>query len=123
MSSILEQVRQGMRVCDPDGREIGTVEHVHLSDEDPATPEAETVAVSRDPGDRRFGADAWLAAAFGADDLPVEVRQRLLRHGFLRMDAKGLFAGDRYVMPEQVAAVEGERVVLKVGRDRLVRPG
>ena len=37
----------------------------------------------------------------GEDQLPEELRRRLLHDGFIRVDADGLFAADRYVTPDQ----------------------
>ena len=35
------------------------------------------------------------------------------------MDADGLFAADRYVLPEQISSVAGDRIMLKVSKVQL----
>ena len=40
--------------------------------------------------------------AFKSDDLPKELQERLLMHGFVKMDSKTLFGADRYVMSDQI---------------------
>lgn len=56
----------------------------------------------------------------GGDGLPQTERERLLRLGYLRIDAAGIFAGDRYAAADEVAGVDGDVVRLGVGKDRLV---
>ena len=51
--------------------------------------------------------------------MPEAVQKRLLHDGFIRMDADGLFAADRYVLPDQIAGVSGDKVMLKVSKDQL----
>jgi hypothetical protein len=121
MTTILDQIREGMTICDPAGNDIGTVDFVRLSDEDPATPGPEVVTADplpRDTGNTLIGA---LADAFRTDDIPDTLRDRLLREGFIRVDVAGLFAADRYVMPDQIASVSGDKVTLAVDKESLMR--
>lgn len=120
MKNPLRDVHEGMKVVDADGRQIGTVEWVQFSDEDPSTPEAEVIT----DGAPRRQEDSLvdvLAKAFRADGLPEELQQRMRRNGFLRMDAAGLFAADRYILPDQIRAVSRDAIVLNVDRDSLIR--
>ena len=59
--------------------------------------------------------------AFRVDDLPEEIRQRLLMQGFVRIDAEGIFAADRYVMPDQIAGVADDELMLKVDKAALTK--
>src|SRR5687767_13413654 len=120
MANLLQSVREGMKVYDSSGAEIGAVEYVKLSDENPATPEAETVTASGQTGAGRTTLFDAVADAFRADDLPETLQGRLLRNGFLRMDAAGLFKADRYILPEQIASVTADGVRLNVSRDQLI---
>jgi hypothetical protein len=122
-SRILTQIYEGMTVYDRTGDKIGTVEHVYLG------------AVSKEADMRGGGpgtasapgrSDSWVIedfarAIFPADQVPEPLRQRLLRHGFIRIDSTGLFAADRYVMPDQIAEVSEDRVNLRVSRDELIK--
>jgi hypothetical protein len=62
----------------------------------------------------------FIAAVFRDDDLPDEIRERLLREGFVRVDAIGLLEPDRYALPNQIDAVVNDQVRLKVGKAALI---
>lgn len=116
----LRAVQEGMRVLDSSGNDIGKVEWVQFGDDDPETHEIE----ARGPSEARM-VDGSLAdrvaSAFRADVLPDEVKARLLHQGFVRVDVPGLFAADRYVTPDQIEAVNAGQVILKVGKEKLVK--
>ncbi len=116
----LRSVEQGMKVFDRSRNEIGKVEWVQFGDDDPETPEIEASEPSRlDTRD-----DTLLdvvARAFRSDDLPEVVRQRLLQQGFVRIDADGLFAADRYVTPDQIDSVTADGLMLNVSKDDLLK--
>jgi hypothetical protein len=120
MSSLLEQIREGMKVYDRSQAEIGRVEVVKFSDEDPDTPEPEVVDVNPIERQKRQTLLDIIAALFRDDALPEELRERLLREGFVRVDATGLLQPDRYVLPDQIASVSGDRVMLKVDKAELI---
>ena len=65
--------------------------------------------------------DDLARAIFGKDDVPEEMQQRLINEGFLRIDAAGLFARDRYVLPEQIERVHGDHVHLNIAFDGLLK--
>jgi hypothetical protein len=44
-----------------------------------------------------------------------------LRHGFIRINASGLFTSDRYAMPDQIASVADDRITLRVAREDLMK--
>jgi hypothetical protein len=118
-SSSLRFVEQGMRVFDREHHEIGKVDWVQFGDDDPDTAEVEASGPSGRRDDDTL-IDV-LARAFTADNVPEEVRDRLVHQGFVRIDADGLFAADRYVMPEQIASVSGEGMTLNVSKDQLIK--
>jgi len=119
---ILSRVKEDMEVYDVNGEHVGEVEWVYLG-------EASQGAIDAGTGPRTVSetgstADTFVdvvARAFDDDDLPDTVRSRLLMNGFIRIDADGLFAADRFVMPDQIASVSGDRVMLNVRRDELIR--
>jgi hypothetical protein len=116
----LRSIAEGMKVFDRERHEIGKVEYVQFGDDNPATPEVEAAAPNT-LDDRRNTLVGAIADAFGDDDLPEEIRQRLLLQGFVRIDANGLFAADRYVTPEQIASVSADGLMLNVSKDELVK--
>lgn len=122
MQSIsLRDIREGMKVYDATDKEIGTVEYVQFGDDDPATEEIEASGLS----DLKVRDDSLIfdiAKVFNPDDdLPDEVRERLLHQGFVRIDADGWFSADRYVTPEQIQLVSGDALRLNVAKDQLAK--
>jgi hypothetical protein len=119
-TNYLEQVQEGMRVFDRLHHEIGTVDYVKMSDDDPSTPEVEAAEPDRMPERRETFLDA-VADVFRSDDLPEEIRDRLLQQGFVRIESAGLFAADRYVTPDQIVSVSGDALTLNVSQDELMK--
>ena len=118
--NFLAQVHEGMKVYDRMHNEIGTVDYVKMSDDNPATEEVEAAT----PGKLRERDDSLIdniAEAFSPDELPQEVRERLLQGGFIRIDSAGLFAADRYVAADQIMSVSGDELTLKVSKDELIK--
>jgi hypothetical protein len=120
---ILTQIYEGMTVYDRAGDKIGTVEYVYLgavsqeADKRGGGPET----TSPPGGGESSLIEDFAKAIFPTDQVPEPLRQRLLRHGFIRIDSTGLFAADRYVMPDQLADVSEARVTLRVTRDELIK--
>jgi hypothetical protein len=120
---LLERIQEDMAVYDRAGDKIGEVEEIYLgSVGEDAVAEGRGPATVYDPdppGTHSFVHD--LVEVFtGDDELPEVVRNRLLRHGFIRIDGSGLFGSDYYVMPDQIASVSQEGVQLNVSRDELI---
>ena len=120
MQSVLESVSEGMKVVDSRNHEIGTVEYIKMVETDPATGQPVANDIEEDDDHRETFLDL-VAEAFTDDEIPEEIQKRLLHDGFIRMDADGLFAADRYVLPDQIARVTSDSVVLKVTKDELVK--
>jgi hypothetical protein len=119
-ANLLPKVREGMKVFDRLHHEIGTVERVQMSDDNPATEEVEAAT----PGNLRERDDSLIdniAEVFAPDELPEEVRERLFQQGFVRIDSAGLFAADRYVTPDQIMSVSCDALTLNVSKDELLK--
>jgi hypothetical protein len=113
-SRVLAQVQEGMDVYDATGSRVGSVERVYLGGADERTIErGGGPATAEDPSQFEHSFLHDLARAFAPDELPETLRARLLRHGFIRIDAAGLFAADRYVTPSQVDHVDANGVHLR----------
>lgn len=121
-NAILNQVHEGMRVCDSSGDEIGEVRQVFLGAvSDEMNDRGRGPATASTPAMRDESLIDNLADAFTADDpLPEAVRGRLMRHGFIRIDTSGLFASDRFAMPDQIESVSDDCVRLRVTKDELI---
>lgn len=118
-SSSLRNVEQGMRVFDREHHEIGKVEWVQFGDDDPDTLEVEASGPRRERDDVNLF--DVVAKAFTSDNVPEELRDRLVHQGFVRIDADGLFQADRYVMPDQIDSVSGDELTLNVTKDELIK--
>lgn len=117
----LRFIEEGMKVFDRERHEIGKVEYVQFGDDDPETPEVEAAAPNtlRDRDDSLIDNIAEVFAP--ADEVPEELREKLLHQGFVRLDAAGLFASDRYITPEQIASVSDDGLMLNVTKDQLIK--
>jgi len=118
-SASLRFVEQGMRVFDREHHEIGKVEWVQFGDDDPDTLEVEASGPRRDRDDVNLF--DVIAKAFTSDNVPEELRDRLVHQGFVRIDADGLFQADRYVMPDQIDSVSSDGMTLNVTKDELIK--
>jgi hypothetical protein len=111
-TEVLSQIREGMRVVDVNGEELGKVEAVQFGD-----PEAVTVSpiVLHD----RIG---LLAAVFDGPEPHVAEPffSHLLRVGFVKIDGRGWIDTDYYVTPDMVKSVSGNTVMLKAPKDRVI---
>lgn len=118
---VLRSVHEGMKVVDASRKEIGRVDWVQYGNDDPSTPdvEARTTAGTEEP--RRGTLVDSIVDAFRVDDLPEEMRERLLMQGFVRIDSEGIFAADRYVLPDQIAGVADDELMLNVDKSELTR--
>ena len=114
----LESVTEGMKVFDSENHRIGKVDYVKLVETDPATGQPLTADIEEHDDQ--------------PDSLDREPRRGLLdrrssgshpaasaHEGFVRMDADGIFSADRYILPEQISSVAGDRIVLNVSKSEL----
>ena len=112
----IEQVHEGMDVIDASGDKIGTVEMIKMGDHQAATVDSDVPTENwPGPGYRRFF--AWNTEP----DLPPAIATRLMRTGFIKIDAKGLFAKDRYVSADRISSVSNDTVRLTVNKDDLAK--
>lgn len=122
MHAIPETLHEGMSVVDSAMHEIGTVETFRVTDEVPGQPDVDAAGVSPVFEEERETLAGILADVFRPDEqLPREMQEKALREGFVRLDADGLFAADRYIFPEQIDRVEGDRLVLAVRKEDLLK--
>jgi hypothetical protein len=89
------RVHEGMTVFDADGTEIGKVEFVRMGD-----PEAVTTVGEEAPG--------------GEPRVAGEIRDRLLRIGFIKIDRKGFLRPDAYAAADEIDHVQDGTVHLLV---------
>lgn len=111
----IRDVTTGMTVIDAGGETVGTVDEVRMAD----------VGAATGAGQSPETADNWLtslADIFSTDSgMSQQAQERLLRLGYVRVDASGLFSGHRYVESDQIATVTGDKVRLSVAESRLLR--
>jgi hypothetical protein len=98
----ITQVREGMPVVDASGEHIGTVDFVKLGD-----PEAVTAQ-----GEEPEGSEPHIVG---------ELRDRLLRLGFIKIDRKGLLRADAYAAADEIDRVQDGTVHLLVPDKALLK--
>ncbi len=122
-NALLKNIREGMEVHDSQEHKIGTVKEIYFgASSDETENHGAGAATAPNPNLRSNSlVDDIAGAIFDTDDLPQEIRKRLINEGFLRIDPTGLFKGVRYVLPEQIASVHGDHVHLNVRLDDLLK--
>ena len=113
-ASPLAQVREGFAVYDADGDEVGTVAEVRMADTEAADLQPAQA------GDRSDSIIESAAEAIGGSDDNVSIRMQ--QTGYMRVDSKGLFAGDKYITPDMIASVDADGVRLTVDKDAIPDP-
>ena len=122
MDAIPNTITEGMKVFDSSMSSVGTVETFRITDEAPGQPEVDAAGVSPVLEDDQNTMAAALANVFNPDEeLPRELQEKALREGFVRLDADGFLASDRYIFPEHIDRVEGDRLILNVRKDDLLK--
>lgn len=119
--SILNEVHEDMHVRDSTGEEIGKVREVFLasvSEQKDNRGTGPATVSERDSRDKSL--IDYLAEIFADNPLPEVVRERLLRQGFIRIDTEGLFASDRFALPDQIESVSDDCVRLQTTKDELI---
>lgn len=119
---LLNQIEEGMRVYDRDNNDIGAVERVYLGGaSDRADVPGEGSGAAQDSSLPGQGLIMNALPIFEVDQLPAELRERLLNRGFVRINSAGILAADRYLLPEQIDRVQDRRVILRVARKDLIK--
>ena len=121
METLPRDIHKGMTVFDSQRHKIGKVDDFKFS-ENEDDPNVEPADI--DGTDKRNNRETILgsiAEAFGAEELPETLRDRLLTEGYIRLDTKGLLAKDRFILPSQIASAAGDEVNLNVAKDDLIR--
>jgi len=121
MQTLPQNIHVGMRVFDSAHNEIGKIDDFKFS-ENEDQPDVEPGDLdAADRGMQQGGLIQDLAEAFTSDGMPEVLRERLLSEGYIRLDSNGLFAADRYILPEQIASASDDEVVLTVDKDELLK--
>ena len=119
-----QRIGEGMPVYDRDGELIGTVDVVYLGG---ASEEA--IERALDPENAPpTPAGETVRTAFEADNLPKEMRARLMKQGYIRVKGDDITGLRRYLGPEQIEGIvtldeEGsiqDVVRLRVARNELL---
>jgi hypothetical protein len=120
-NSILNEVHEGMRVCDNADNEIGNVRQVFLgAASDRAYGLGSGPATADESNEDNESLIDYIAKALDEEPLPEVLRERLKREGFIRIDTHGLFASDRYALPDQIESVSDDCVRLRLAKDELI---
>ena len=120
MQTIPENLRKGMTVYDSMHNKIGKVDDFKYSENE---TDPDVIPADIDGTDKR-GHESILesiAEAFGKEEIPQPLRDRLLTEGYIRLDTAGLLAKDRFILPDQIASATGDEIVLNVAKDDLIK--
>jgi len=114
-TQLIERVQEGMRVIDANGDDIGYVQFLKMGD-----PEALTTA-----GNEPTVSAGYVPLTDDANEpeVPEPIRSDLLRAGYIKVDGPDLFDTDRYLRADVVDRIEGNKVFLKLPKDRLAVEG
>ncbi|MHB8627475.1 MAG: hypothetical protein ACYDBJ_13930 [Aggregatilineales bacterium] len=119
---ILKVIKEGMEVYDRLGKKIGTVTDLYLGASSPESNRRGTGSATAPSPDMRGDTLVDdIARVFVPDDLPQVLRDRLIQNGFVKLNGEGLFSHARYILPNQIDSVAGNRVDLRVSRDELIK--
>lgn len=121
MQELPRDIHNGMTVYDSQRHKIGKVDDFKFS-ENAIDPSVEPADI--DGTDKRNARESILesiAEAFGKEELPETLRDRLLTEGYIRLDTKGLLARDRFILPSQIASAAGDEINLSVAKDDLIK--
>jgi len=120
---ILSQVYEGMAVYDANGRKIGTVEYVYLGElimaADDCSQGWATTSTSNDFEGSLI--QEFASALLLTEHVPDAWREQLMCYGFVEITALSLFTTGRYALPDQLASVVNDRVLLRACRDELLK--
>jgi hypothetical protein len=125
--SILTMVEENMPVIDRDGDEVGHVGWVQFGEV--SSTEAEmglgpATTSGMEEETRLPGENTWveeLDRGLTDDEGVTEsLEGRLMRHGYVKVKSKGLFSGDRFVLPEHIASVHDGQVHLNISKDEMI---
>lgn len=120
--NVLALVHEDMEVYGANGDHIGEVEFVYMGASSPVENEMGTgAATNPDTEPHVDNIVDMVAEALDGDDLPDVLAARLRQDGFIRIESDGLFSSDRYILPEQIASVGNDRVMLKVNKADLIK--
>ena len=125
-NDLLAQIKEGMTVVDSAGDDVGKVSFVQMADVN--DPDENTGARDGDVGLLDLTGDDDNDKSDGLlDVLDIEtgpgVTDRMVRRGFVKIDASGLFSGDKYVVADDISVVEADTVRLSIPKDSIQHPG
>jgi hypothetical protein len=101
-----QRISEGMMVYDREGEVVGTVQVVYLGG---ASEEAIKKALkSHEASDVTTGESD--ESDFDANEVPLELRRRLMEKGYVLIQGPDLTGAKRYLTPEQIEGVFSEEV-------------
>jgi hypothetical protein len=118
---LARDIHKGMRVFDSSQVEIGSVDEVKFSDEDPAVPGSEPATVGSADRDGESSLVRIIARSLGANQMLEVERQRLLSEGYVSVNMSGIFHSGRLVLSSQIERISQEQVFLNVKKAELIK--
>ena len=103
---IPQRINEGMIVYDREGEIVGTVQVVYFGN---ASQEAIERALQSEES-TKAGESETHSSAFDADNVPEELRARMMSHGYIVVTGPELTGAKRYLTPEQIEGVFSEEI-------------
>jgi uncharacterized protein YrrD len=111
-TSLIEQVYKGMTVIDQQGKKLGKVASVKMSDPQAVTTKGEEL-------EHDGPIERVVTSIFGSDlDYPKSIRDHLLLSGYIKIGGRKLLNKDRYVPANEIASVSNDTVTLLVAKNQ-----
>ncbi len=119
MDTLPQNIHLGMKVFDRSHKAIGKVDDLRFP-ENAIDPDVEPADIdASDKPDERETILGAVAEAFGKEEIPEVLRDRLLREGYIRLDTP--LGKDRYILPSQIASASDDEIMLNVEKDALIK--
>lgn len=120
-NTVLNQIQEGESVCDSAGNKIGKVRRVYLGAMADRTKQPGSApATTPEPNLRNETLFDDLAKGLTDNPMPEVLRERLLEEGYIQIDTGGLFASDRFALPDQIESVREDCVQLRLSKNDLL---
>ena len=119
MQIIPREIHKGMTVRDNANQEVGIVNEFRFS-ENEDTPEIDPADIDGTDRPHNLSIIQQFAQALVPNDLPDELRDRLLMEGYVCVHASGPFGGRLFVLPGQILAATDGSLTLSVSKAELI---
>jgi hypothetical protein len=112
---LYNQLQEGMQALDRNGQPVGTIDRVHLGTtgkEENLNQNFPSNEAGRVPGGNTGLGEILQDVFEGAGEMDEEIRQDLLRSGFIRVRKEGVNSSSRFIQLNRIAGIQDDAVHL-----------